>query len=287
MKQYLKMFRVTHYVKNLLLFAPLFFARRLFDLKALALLAYMSIPFCLITSVIYIINDINDVEKDRRHPKKCKRPIASGAISIRAAKTSAVVLLLIIFAMVCAAAAMGDFHYISLFWLIVYVIINYMYSRGMKDIPILDVTILAAGYLIRLFYGASVVEVVVSPWLYLTVLAGAFYLGMGKRRNEMRNLTGENTRKVLKLYSYEFLDKNMHMCVGLAITFYSLWAIQTEYPGMIWTVPIVMIILMKYSLDIESGDSEGNPMDVFTHDRVLLALAAVYVVAVCIVLYFI
>ncbi|MCM1081993.1 MAG: UbiA prenyltransferase family protein [Clostridium sp.] len=285
MKNYLKMFRISHWAKNVLIFTPIFFAKIFFDLKKLWMLIYMTMPFCLVASIIYIINDIKDVEKDREHPTKCNRPIASGVISIKAAKVTVCILMLIVGGMLIITACVNAFNLTAVILLFLFFIINMGYSNGLKNVPILDITLLSAGYLIRVFYGASIAEVEVSSWLYLTVMTGAFYLGMGKRRNELKKITDANTRSVLQKYNYEFLDKNMHVCVGLAITFYALWAIQTNYSGMIWTVPLVMIILMKYSLDVENDKSEGDPMGVILGDKTLIALVALYVAIVFAIIY--
>jgi len=245
----------------------------------------MIVPFCLASSAIYVINDIKDADKDRMHPQKCKRPIASGAISKKSAKMALVILIAVSILMVSITIPMGLFCWQAAVLLILYFSINFGYSNGLKNIPIMDIALLASGYLIRLFYGASLVNVAVSPWLYLTVMAGAFYLGMGKRRNEMKNISGGNTRMVLNKYNYEFLDKNMHVCLGLSIAFYSLWAIQTDYVGMIWTIPLILLILMKYSLDIEDDNAEGDPMKVVINDKVLLIMGASYFTMVFLIIY--
>lgn len=285
MKKYLKLFRCSHYLKNMLIFLPLFFSDNLFNVKNLIWLGYMIIPFCLVSSVIYIINDIKDVEKDKMHPQKSKRPIASGTISIYMAK-KAVYILVSLMILTLGVVSWIDYLLPQVpFLLFIYFIINFGYSSGLKNVPILDVFILAAGYLIRVFYGAVVIEVEVSPWLYLTVLTGALYLGMGKRRNEIRNVNGVCTRKVLQKYNYEFLDKNMHICEGLAISFYALWAIQTDYYGMVWTVPYIIFIFMKYSLDIENEESGGDPMRVILGDSLLVLLTLVYALTVFLIIY--
>ena len=285
MKKYLKLFRVTHYLKNLLIFVPIFFAEHLYDWRQVCYLIFMIVPFCLASSAIYVINDIKDADKDRMHPQKCKRPIASGAISKKSAKMALVILIAVSILMVSITIPMGLFCWQAAVLLILYFSINFGYSNGLKNIPIMDIALLASGYLIRLFYGASLVNVAVSPWLYLTVMAGAFYLGMGKRRNEMKNISGGNTRMVLNKYNYEFLDKNMHVCLGLSIAFYSLWAIQTDYVGMIWTIPLILLILMKYSLDIEDDNAEGDPMKVVINDKVLLIMGASYFTMVFLIIY--
>ncbi len=285
MKPFWKLLRVKHYVKNVLIFMPLFFAGKLFEWHNFMILLYMVLIFCMISSIVYIINDLNDVEKDRLHPLKCKRPIASGAVSKKAAKILAVFLIVLAVVMQLLAFLLGFFSIQAAVLLVLYLLINMFYSKGMKNVPILDVVILAAGYLIRIFYGACIVHVSVSEWLYLAVLAGAFYLGIGKRRNELKKQEKGNVREVLKHYNYDFLDKNMYVCVGLAIIFYALWAIRSPYVGMIWTVPMVMVIFMKYSLDIEMHEAEGNPMEVVMKDKAILALALLYGAVVFLLLY--
>lgn len=276
MKKYVRMLRVKHWLKNVLIFAPVFFGGALFDYEMIAKALYAFLTFGLASSVVYIINDINDVEKDRKHPTKCKRPIASGEVSMNVAKGFCVALILMIIMMSLVAVFSNIYSYVAVIWLVAYVVINLFYSICGKHIPVVDVVLLAAGFLIRLYYGAQVVQVDISAWLYLTVLAGAFYLGMGKRRNELKNVSDGETRAVLKKYNYAFLDKNMYVCIAFAEITYALWAMQSEHSGLMYTVPVVMVIFMKYSLIIEADDSEGNPMDVLLGDKLLLACVLIY-----------
>lgn len=285
MKHYLKLMRVPHYIKNLLVFAALACSGHLFEPKKLASGFAAFLAFCMVSSVVYIINDIRDKEKDRNHPTKCKRPIAAGTVSVKRAWGLAIILLLIAAIWNCLT-----FHVTSTLLLALYLILNLAYSFGLKNVPIVDVTILAAGFLIRILYGAFVTEIAISNWLYLTVIALAFYFALGKRRNELKLLGDGDTRQVLKAYPIHFLDKNAGMCLTLANVFYALWSMDektmslynTEY--LIFTVPIVLLITMKYSLDIEGG-SDGDPVEVLLHDKVLLALCAVYLAVMFVILY--
>ncbi len=285
MKHYLKLMRVHHYIKNLLVFAALACSGQLFNLERLTAGIAAFIAFCMVSSVVYIINDIRDVEKDRKHPTKCKRPIAAGTVSVKCAWGLAIVLLLI--AVVCNCLT---FHVTSTLLLALYLILNLAYSFGLKNILIVDVTILVAGFLIRILYGAFVTEIIISNWLYLTVIALAFYFALGKRRNELKQIGDGETRQVLKAYPVNFLDKNMGMCLTLANVFYALWSMDektmlfynNEY--LIFTVPIVLLITMKYSLDIE-GESDGDPVEVLLHDKVLLTLCVLYLAVMFAILY--
>ena len=285
MKPYLKLMRVHHYIKNLLVFAALACSGQLFHFEKLTAGIAAFIAFCMVSSVVYIINDIRDVEKDRKHPTKCKRPIAAGTVSVKSAGGLAIVLLLI--AIVCNCLS---FHVTSTLMLALYLILNLAYSFGLKNVPIVDVTILVAGFLIRILYGAFVTEITISNWLYLTVIALAFYFAFGKRRNELKQISDGETRQVLKAYPVNFLDKNMGMCLTLANVFYALWSMDERTVSLynnrylVFTVPIVLLITMKYSLDIE-GESDGDPVEVLLHDKVLLALCVLYLAVMFAILY--
>lgn len=284
MKPYLKLMRIHHYIKNFLVFAALACSGQLFHWDKLLSGITGFIAFCMVSSVVYIINDIRDVEKDRKHPTKCKRPIAAGTVSVKQAWGLAALLLLI-----AAICNFLTFHWASTLLLALYLVLNLAYSFGLKNIPIVDITILVAGFLIRVLYGACVTEITVSNWLYLTVITLAFYFALGKRRNELKQLGGGETRKVLKAYPVSFLDKSMSMCLTLANVFYALWSMDentvssyNEY--LVFTVPIVLLITMKYSLDVE-GDSDGDPVEVLLHDKVLLTLCVVYLAVMFTILY--
>ena len=146
-----------------------------------------------------------------------------------------------------------------------------------------DIVILVSGFLIRVIYGGLIVNVEVSGWLYLTVMSAAFFFALGKRRNEIG--VNDGTRDVLKFYSREFLDKNMYVFLALLNTFYALWCLDSvNKDRLIWTVPIVLIICMKYSMDIE-GDSDGDPIEVLFHDKALLILCAFYAAVLLAIIY--
>ena len=285
MKHYLKLMRVHHYIKNFLVFAALACSGQLFHLEKLTAGISAFIAFCMVSSVVYIINDIRDVEKDRKHPTKRKRPIAAGTVSVKRAWGLAIVLLLV--AVVCNSLT---FHLASTLLLVLYLVLNLAYSFGLKNVPIVDVTILVAGFLIRILYGAFVTEITISNWLYLTVIALAFYFALGKRRNELKQVGDGETRQVLRVYPINFLDKNMGMCLTLANVFYALWSMDEKTMSfynnayLIFTVPIVLLITMKYSLDIE-GESDGDPVEVLLHDKVLLTLCVLYLAVMFMILY--
>lgn len=282
MKNCIKLMRIHHYIKNLLIFSSLIFSGQLFDMDKASACLWGFAAFCALSSAIYIINDIHDKDYDRMHSTKCNRPIASGTVSVKAAIIIAAILLII-----SAICNFIVFHTYSTLLLVFYLLLNLIYSFGLKNIPLVDVTILVAGFLIRVMYGAVISSITVSSWLYLTVIALAFYFAFGKRRNELINQ--KNTRQVLKTYSLNFLDKNMYMCLTLTNVFYALWSMVSDAAlsynkNFIFTVPIVLLICMKYSMNIE-GQSDGDPVEVLLHDKSLLFLCFVYAVVMFAILY--
>jgi len=277
MKKYLKLARVKHYIKNIFILLPLFFGQKLFDLNLILKAVLGFFAFGLVSSVVYVINDINDAESDAKHPTKRLRPVASGAISKKNAIVFACILAFV--SVICTFFACAD-NLISSSFIIVYFVINVLYSIKLKNYPIVDVTILASGFLLRLLFGAGIANIEISSWLYLTVLTLSFYLGLGKRRNELLRQSDE-TRKVLKYYNYEFLDKTMYMFMAVEIVFYSLWCVdpitieRISTDKIIWSVPFVIVILLRYSFIVE-GDSDGDPAEVILKDKPLLLLGLCY-----------
>lgn len=264
---------------------PIFFNGSITNIQKLLSVIGGFCVFCLVSSVIYIINDTCDAENDRKHPTKCNRPIASGKIS----KPSAIVFAVLLFA--CAMAINWFVCKTNILaWVLTvgYIALNLGYSLGLKNVVLADILILVSGYLIRLIYGSAITDIPVSNWLYLTVMAFSFYMGLGKRRGELGG-SGGTTRKVLKFYNRSFLDKNMYMTLGLGIVFYSLWCVDSGTVAMysdkiIFTVPLVVIICMKYSLTLE-GDSDGDPISVIFHDKWLMALALFYAALILFIIY--
>lgn len=287
MKNVLKLMRPKHYLKNVLIFVSLVFSKNLFNLPLLIDVVLGFITFSLLSSVVYIVNDIKDVEADRQHEVKRKRPIASGAIKIPVALAIAIMLFVIAVAVnvfVCGAFSVGTVIMLA------YFAINLGYSCGLKNVPFLDIFLLVSGFVLRVLYGAAIINDVISSWVILSVISISFYLALGKRRNEIMKHKEGNTRKVLKFYSISFLDKFMYLCLAISIVFYALWssdALIVQRYGtdkLVWTVPLVLIIMMKYSADIES-DSHGDPVDVVIKDKVLLLLALLLAIVVVLMIY--
>jgi 4-hydroxybenzoate polyprenyltransferase len=269
-KDYIRLLRPKHILKNVLVVLPLVFSGRLLEPAALTLGVLAFLAFSALASLVYIVNDIRDAERDRQHPVKKDRPIASGAVPVSHALGAAAALA----AVVVALGAAGRFPLRAWLCLAAYFLVNLGYSLGLKNVPILDVALLVSGFLLRVLFGAAVTDIAISGWLYLTVTSASFYLGLGKRRGELR-LSGEGTRQVLRYYSRDFLDKNMQLCLALTVVFYSLWTVDHPSPYLMWTVPLVICICLRYSLTVEGG-SDGDPVEVLFRDKPLLALCAAF-----------
>ena len=271
----LKLLRVKHYIKNILVFLPLIFSSNLLNYNKLVIVILAFIVFSFTSSIIYIINDIRDKEKDKNHEVKKFRPIASGDIKVKEAIIIAIILFIINLLILISINKLFD---ISSIVLIAYLIINILYSLGLKNIPIVDVTIVSIGFVLRVLYGGLIVDITVSSWLFYTILSISFYMALGKRRNELIKSDKLDTRDVLKHYNKDFLDKNMYMFQTLSIVFYSLWSILgTNNVLFRYSVIIVILLLMKYSMNLEN-DSSGDPVDVILGDKILILLGIIYVV---------
>ncbi len=284
MKEYMKLIRIKHYTKNLLIFLPIIFSRNLLEVDLLTNVIFGFVLFCLTASIVYIFNDIKDIESDKLHPQKCKRPIASGKITKKQA-----IFIIIILAIVTMEIALTKFanNLEIICILLIYVGINIAYTIKLKKIPIVDIFILAMGFLIRVIFGATLISVQVSNWLYLTILSISFYMGMGKRRNEMIKVSdNEETREVLKYYNKNFLNENMYMFLALAIVFYSLWCVDmsNKFQYIMYTIPLIMFLAMQYSLAIEKG-THGDPVEVILENKKLVIGILISIVLIIVLIY--
>ena len=224
-KDYIQLFRIKHWLKNVLIFLPLLFSREIFVYNKILLTLISFFTFCFISSSIYIFNDIRDIDKDRVHKVKKNRPIASSRVSVREGYILMFILLFV--GLVINVIWIRNMY--SFILLIMYYLFNIFYSLGLKNVPILDVVILVSGFVIRVIYGAVVTDIELSNWLYLTVMSSSFFMGFGKRRNEILK-QGNKSREVLKYYTKDYLDKFLYVFLVLTIVFYSLWSIDSSTP---------------------------------------------------------
>ncbi len=284
MKAYIRLARPHHWIKNILVLLPLICSGHLLQGQHLWCGLWAFAAFSLMASAIYCINDIRDRERDRQNPAKAGRPIASGDISVPKGMVCCGVLLAL--SLLCGFLAAGT-AWRAWLWLGVYFLLNVGYSLGLKDLPLLDVAILAAGFLIRMLYGGAVTGIELSKWLCLTVIAASFYMGLGKRRGELGK---GGSRRVLQFYTERFLNQNMYMCAALAVMFYALWTVDSMTvsrvggEALVWTVPLVLLICMRYDLDAE-GRADGDPVEILLHDGLLLGMVLVLALVVVCMIY--
>ncbi len=270
MKDYLKLIRVKHWVKNLLIFIPIICAGLITKGNVISCIkAFFAFSFA--CSFVYIVNDLRDIEKDKLHPRKKNRPLPSGKIKKSTAIVIAVVM--IILSIIINYFINNTFLNNSLYFLLGYVLINMAYSMGLKNVAIVDIVILASGFVLRVYYGASIIAVDVSSWLFLTIMSASLFLGLGKRKKEL--IHNKDSRKVLKEYNEAFLDKFQYLSLALTIVFYSLWTIEESIKYLYLTIPLLIIIFMKYTLNIEKND-EGDPTTILYQDKSLLVLCLIY-----------
>lgn len=279
MRDLLKLMRIKHYLKNGLIFLPLFFGGLMFKQDHLIRILIGFVSFSMMASAVYVFNDLMDIKEDRLHATKRLRPLASGAVK----KPAALLLLcFLILGSLLSTVALNGWQGSAIWILMIYFGINILYSLGLKELAILDVVILVSGFLLRIYYGASITGIIVSDWLYLMIMSIAFYMALGKRRNEM-NHEETNSRKVLSKYTSKFLDNNMHLFLIMTLGFYALWCIDpitmTAHPTfhMIWTMPLVSIIVLRYDLDIETHLS-GDPVEIILKDKLLMGMAFLFIV---------
>jgi 4-hydroxybenzoate polyprenyltransferase len=266
----IKTMRVRQWTKNGFIFFGLIFDKQLFMLEPFLRTAAGFFLFCLISSAVYLFNDIADVEADRNHPEKKYRPIASGKLPIRVAFAAGVLLTLI-------AIPLG-YLLSPLFALIlaVYLAINVLYSRWLKHISILDVLIISSGFVLRVAAGVALITVErFSPWLYMITILFSLYMGLGKRRAEM-NLLAQGAsahRKVFEGYTIPLLDQFITIVSGMTIVAYSLYTFSApnlpENHAMMLTIPFVVYGIFRYLQLIQLGNAAGSPDEVALKDRPL------------------
>ncbi|MCL2203762.1 MAG: UbiA prenyltransferase family protein [Defluviitaleaceae bacterium] len=282
----IKLMRPTHWLKNAMVGLALFFGGR-FDWESILLVLAGMAAFSALSSAVYIFNDICDAPGDALHEVKKMRPIASGAVSVWVGAVLSVVLFL--------AAVLVDILFFArwqtLALLVGYAGLNIFYSIKGKHVPLLDVLILSGGFMIRMFYGALLLDISISNWLYLTTLSISLYMALGKRRNELKKYGEEagSVRKVLASYNAGFLDKNMYVFLTLTVLFYALWTMHMYDLGghgayAIWTTPLVIVIIMRYSLLTETRIF-ADPVEILLKDKPLLLMAVAYAVIMGIIVF--
>jgi len=283
-----KSMRPQQWLKNLFIFAPLIFSENIFDRSMLlrTLLAFG--VFCLLSGALYILNDLKDLEEDRRHPLKSKRPLAAGELKKRQAVAAFVFLSFI--SLILAEVVNQEFLWICL----VYFVLQTSYSFALKHVVILDVFIVASGFFLRVIAGAVAIKVQISPWLLICTTLLALFLALSKRRHEILLLDEEaaNHRPILKEYSPYLLDQMISVVTASTVIAYCLYTISGETiekfgtNKLILTVPFVLYGIFRYLFLIHQRAEGGTPETLILKDRPLLLDIFLWIVSAALIIYF-
>lgn len=280
--------RIQEWPKNLFVFAPLLFSGRLDDSPAVAAAVLAAAALCPLSSVVYILNDLRDIPRDRQHPTKRLRPMASGQVSPSVGIGVAVA------AFVAGAAALAAAQAPpAVWWLtVLYLAISTTYTVYLKRKVIVDVLTIAIGYVLRVLIGGAAIEVAVTHWLILCAFLLATFLGFSKRRHELTTLGAESrgTRAVLTLYTEEFLDRMSMLTLAVTLTCYILYTVAPETverfgtTALVYSSLIVMFALFRY-LFLIHVKKVGSPVEALYGDRQLVMASILWVLYVVLVVY--
>jgi len=287
LRQILVLVRPTQWIKNGVVLAALLFAGEASNVALAEQAVLATIIFCLLASAVYIFNDLLDADKDRLHPHKKDRPIASGRISTVQASVMIVVLMAISLAgswwlgrnfMIAAAS---------------YLILNALYTVWFKHVVMLDVMSIALGFVIRAFAGAAAIGVPASKWLLVTTLFLALFLAFGKRRHELLLLEDNATshRKILGKYSPYLLDQCIGVTTAAVVVMYMLYTFSAEVSqklgthDLYFTIPFVVYGIFRYLYLIHKEERGGSPTHVLINDRPILVTVVLWILSVVLILY--
>lgn len=267
----IQLMRPKQWIKNSFVLAPLVFSGAFLNIDAVGRALLAMVLFCVGSSATYIVNDIHDMERDRRHPKKSKtRPLAAGVVSVPAALT--------LLAVLYAVLVWGWFIAPKVVTVIAaYLLLNLAYTFVLKHQPVVDIFTVAIGFVLRVYAGAMALDVPVSSWMFITTLCLALYLAAVKRRQELSQ-SGTEGRKVLEKYSISLVDRYAEMSATGALLFYSMFVISAK-PQLVITVPLVLFGLFRYWFVVEALDGGESPTDALLSDWQLLATVVLWVAA--------
>lgn len=285
MRDRIRLMRPSHWLKNAFIFAPLVYGKALDDRESILAALTAFAAFCLVSSSVYILNDILDRRADAEHPKKRYRPIASGRVSV----SSAIVQLAIVAAAAAVFAMMLPWQAVALIG--VYAALNLGYSFGLKHVVLIDIFIIAAGFMLRVLTGAKAIEVEVSQWLVICTLFLSLFLGVAKRRSEIAHAGRGDTRPVLDDYTPELVRLIMNTSVAGSIMSYALYTVSDHAlrffntNKLVYTVPIVMYGIFRYLYLDEKGRTAENPVSVILRDPSLIATGLVWMLVSIAIIY--
>ena len=240
----LQLLRPKQWIKNAFVLAPLFFSLQFTHGDALLTALLATLAFTTLSCTIYIFNDLIDCTQDRLHPVKCQRPIASGALTFRTAYILAAILFI-------TSALLGLYLPTSCYIIMAaYLLINFCYCIKLKHIAIIDVLVIASGFILRLLMGGYAIAVSISPWIIMTTFLLALFLGFGKRHQELSQHSNSQTRPALKSYNLPFLDKLITISCSATLLSYAIYVVEiagkTGKTSLVYTIFFVVFGLFRY-----------------------------------------
>ncbi|GHO45031.1 decaprenyl-phosphate phosphoribosyltransferase [Ktedonospora formicarum] len=293
--------RPKQWTKNATLFIAIIFSGHLFQFNEFERTVLAFLAFCLASSSIYLFNDLLDIEKDRQHPVKCKRPLASGQLPASWAVAAIVIILLVCTCLVLVIFTLpvdgakdiytniGGSNILFALCVLTYLVLMVCYGIWLKHIVLIDIFVIACGFVIRVIAGALVTPVSISPWLYMVTCLLSLFLALSKRRNELVLLQGQASahRQILKEYSIPMLDQMITVVATCTLMAYSLYTVEapTGYHNIILTVPFVLYGLFRYLYLVYMRKDGGSPDEVLLRDRHMLITVVMCTVIILVVFY--
>lgn len=287
MQSYLKLIRPHQWIKNLFIFIPAFFSRDLFKADNFQILCIGFVSFCLIASSIYILNDYKDVDADRQHPDKKHRPLASGKIQVFAALSLMTILAILGFGL----ATLVNHSFLIILGL--YFLLNLGYCLGLKNVSILDVMIVAFGFLLRALSGGIIISIPISNWLIIMVFLLAIFLAVAKRRDDvlMYLSSGKSMRKSIKDYNLEFTNTALSMLAGVIIVAYLMYSVSPDVTQRMnsqyiyLTTIFVIAGVLRYLQITFVEKNSGSPTKILYSDKFIVFTILGWLLSFFIIIY--
>jgi 4-hydroxybenzoate polyprenyltransferase len=272
-KNYFILTRPFQWVKNVIIFIPLIFAKKIFELDAFVLSSIAFVSFILASSIIYIFNDICDLEKDKKHPIKKNRPLANNSLK----KKDAYLLIILLLGLLLLVLLKSNISMLGI--IIIFFLLNFFYSLYFKNVVIIDLIIVSLSYVLRVLAGSIVINVALSAWLLICVFSTSLFLISFKRLAEIK-ISGFKSRPILKKYNNEILLKIIDVSSICSIIFYSLYTVFVN-PNLIYTVPLIFLGFFRYYyLYYTAKTFEESPVKIIFSDKPILVLLIFWLIIV-------
>lgn len=283
-KGIIALMRPKQWIKNFFVFAAIIFSGNLTNEIILRNNIITFILFCLTSSTIYILNDIVDLEKDKKHPEKKNRPLPSGRVS----KSTAIIMnIVILFTVLFCSYKFVDYKIMYIYLL--YIVMNIFYCFKLKNVVILDVMVITFGFVLRMESGSLATKVSVSPWLFLCTILLSLFLALNKRKSEIITLKDNrgSHRKILEEYSVELIDNMLTIVTPSILISYCIYTFSSvQSKRMMYTIPFVLYGIFRYQYLMNNHNLGGKPEDVFGKDKPFLVNMVLWVISVVVIIYF-